>query len=138
MNQFYMSFETVPYFDINAGAPIRLTKLEMGFHWKRPTTSTLKESGCCHRFHGDERPDSRRAKRRRNRRRWPPADHRGGAFKANWADTMDHATTDITPTPVLYRYWIQFQYAVGLTLGAMRDVDDSVSPCLRIGRPWCS
>jgi hypothetical protein len=34
MNQFYMSFETVPYFDINAGAPIRLTKLEMGFHWK--------------------------------------------------------------------------------------------------------
>jgi hypothetical protein len=36
------------------------------------------------------------------------------AFKANWADTMDHATTDITPTPVLYRYFrIQFQCAVG-------------------------
>jgi hypothetical protein len=33
-----MSFETVPYFDINAGAPIRLTKLEMGFHLEaRPT-----------------------------------------------------------------------------------------------------
>jgi hypothetical protein len=29
-----MSFETVPYFDIN-GAPIRLTKLEMwAFTWK--------------------------------------------------------------------------------------------------------
>jgi hypothetical protein len=111
-----MSFETHPYFDINAGAPIP-TKLRCGLSpGSSPnTTSTLKESRCSPPTipPGDERPDSRsgqnegatdaavhvRAQRPENQIIVPTRS------AANWADTMDHATTDITPTPVLYRYF---------------------------------
>jgi hypothetical protein len=141
MNQFYMSFETVPYFDINAGAPIRLTKLEMwAFTWKLAQHHLNIEGIKVFATNDSTWGTSVLIHEAGKTKAQPPtlpytsepntpenqiivAD----AFKANWADTMDHATTDITPTPVLYRYFrIQFQCAVGLTLGAMRvSYDDS-------------